>query len=94
MILAPVILARRPIRGHDSESASLALAASAGCVAYLAVNALFDAMSYPQSPYLFFFVAAITTIAAAGRAGDVVPSREELSPAGVSNLRATADAVS
>ena len=76
MILAPIILARRGIRGEDPEVSSLALAASAGCVAYLVVNVLFDAMSFPQAPYMFFMVAAITTIAAAGPAGNVVSARE------------------
>jgi hypothetical protein len=76
MILAPVLIARRTIRARDPNAASLALAASAGCVAYLVVNALFDAMSFPQAPYMFFMVAALTTIAAAGPAGNVQPARE------------------
>lgn len=75
MIAAPVFLARRSIRGRDPRIEPLALAASAGCVAYLVVNALFDAMSFPQAPYMFFFVAALTTIAAAGPAGNVQPVR-------------------
>lgn len=66
MILAPPIAARRAIRARDSTVAPLALAASAGCVAYLAANALFDAMSFPQAPYMFFIVAALATVAAAG----------------------------
>ena len=76
MILAPILLSRRAIRSRDPTVAPLALAASAGCVAYLVVNALFDAMSFPQAPYMFFMVAGLTTIAAAGPAGDVVPARE------------------
>jgi hypothetical protein len=76
MILAPVVSARRAIRGRDPDAASLALAASAGCIAYLVVNALFDAMSFPQAPYMFFMVAALTTIAAAGPAGNVQPTRQ------------------
>ena len=76
MVLAPVVLARRAIRGRDPTVASLALAGSSGCVAYFVVSALFDAFSYPQAPYMFFFVAAITTIAAAGPEGNVVPTRE------------------
>ena len=56
----------------------LALAGSAGCVAYLVANALFDAMSFPQAPYMFFIVAALTTVAAAGPEGNVVPTREEI----------------
>lgn len=71
MIVAPVVSARRTIRGRDPDAASLALAASAGCIAYLVVNALFDAMSFPQAPYMFFMVAALTTIAAGGPEGNV-----------------------
>jgi hypothetical protein len=78
MILAPVLTARRAIRARDPAVSSLALAASAGCIAYFVVNALFDAMSFPQAPYMFFMVAALTVIAAAGPAGNVVPSRERV----------------
>ncbi|MFI5004104.1 MAG: O-antigen ligase family protein [Solirubrobacterales bacterium] len=78
MILAPILIARRAIRTRDPAVSSLALAASAGCVAYLMVNALFDAMSFPQAPYIFFMVAALTVIASAGPAGNVVPSRERV----------------
>ena len=77
MILAPVIVARRAIRTRDPAVAPLALAASAGCVAYFVVNALFDAMSFPQAPYVFFVVAALTIIASAGPEGNVMPVREE-----------------
>ena len=75
MVLAPVALARRAIRSRDPTVASLALAGSAGCVAFFAVSALFDALSYPQAPYMFFMVAALTTIAAAGPEGNVQPTR-------------------
>jgi len=75
MILAPVIAARRAIRARDPAVSSLALAASAGCVAYLVVNALFDAVSFPQAPYMFFVVAALATISSAGPAGNVQPAR-------------------
>jgi hypothetical protein len=78
MILAPVLAARRAIRARDPAVSSLALAASAGCIAYFVVNALFDAMSFPQAPYMFFMVAALTVIASAGPAGNVVPSRERV----------------
>jgi hypothetical protein len=76
MILAPVIVARKAIRSRDPAVASLALAASAGCVAYFVVNALFDAMSFPQAPYMFFVVAALATVSSAGPAGTVEPTRE------------------
>jgi hypothetical protein len=78
MILAPVFTARRAIRGRDPDVASLALASSAGCIAYLVVSALFDAFSFPQAPYMFFFVAALTVIASAGPEGNVQPLRERV----------------
>ncbi len=74
MVLSPVILARRAIRARDPVVAPLALASSAGCVAFFVVGALFDAFSYPQAPYMFFLVAALTTIAAAGPEGNVAPT--------------------
>jgi len=70
-----VLAARRAIRSRDPAVSSLALAAAAGCVAYLVVNALFDAMSFPQAPYMFFVVAALATISSAGPAGNVQPAR-------------------
>jgi len=76
MILAPVFTARRAIRTRGPTIASLALATSGGCIAFLVVCALFDALSFPQAPYMFFVVAALTTIAAAGPEGNVQPSRE------------------
>jgi O-antigen ligase len=75
MILAPVITARRAIRARDPSLSPLALAASGGCVAYFVVNALFDALSFPQAPYMFFVVAALATIASAGPEGNVQPAR-------------------
>jgi hypothetical protein len=76
MILTPVLLARSAIRTRGPTVSSLALATSGGCIAFLVVCALFDALSFPQAPYMFFLVAALTTIAAAGPEGNVVPSRE------------------
>jgi len=76
LILAPVVLARSAIRTRGPTVSSLALAASSGCVAFFVVCALFDALSFPQAPYMFFLVAALTTIAAAGPEGNVVPRRE------------------
>jgi O-antigen ligase len=65
MILAPVIAARKARRSRDPELARAAIAASAGCVAFLVVNALFDAFTYSQVPYLFFILAAMCTVASA-----------------------------
>jgi polysaccharide biosynthesis protein PslJ len=76
MILAPVFLARKAIRSREPPAAALALAGSAACVAFLVACALFDALGFPQAPYMFFIVAALTTIASAGPAGNVVPLRE------------------
>jgi hypothetical protein len=76
MIIAPVFTAHRAIRRRDPEVSSLALAGGAGCIAYLVVNALFDAMSFPQAPYMFFVVAALTTIAAGGPEGNSESVRE------------------
>jgi hypothetical protein len=76
MILAPVVIARRAIRTRPPPVASLALATSAGCVAFLFACPLFDALSFPEVPYLFFLMAALTTIVAAGPEGNVEPTRE------------------
>lgn len=76
MILTPVVMARAAIRTRGPTISSLALATSGGCIAFLVVCVLFDALSFPQAPYMFFSVAALTTIAAAGPEGNVVPSRE------------------
>jgi hypothetical protein len=78
MIVAPVLTARRVIRARDPVVEPLALAASAGCVAYLVVNALFDTLSFPQAPYMFFIIAALATITAGGPAGNVQPARERV----------------
>lgn len=75
MILAPVALARRTIRARAPGVSSMALAASGACVAFLVVSALFDSMGFTEAPYMFFLVAALTTIAAAGPAGNVASVR-------------------
>jgi hypothetical protein len=67
-------VAGRKIRGSDRAASSLALATSAGCLAFLVVNALFDTMSFPQAPYIFFIVAALSTIAASGPQGNCEPA--------------------
>ncbi len=76
LIVAPIITAHRAIRHGPPDVASLALAGAAGCFAFLVVNGLFDALSFPQAPYMFFAVAAITTIAAAGPEGTEEPMTE------------------
>lgn len=76
MILAPVVMARAAIRKRGPTIASLSLAASGGCIAFLIACGLFDALSFPQAPYMFFVVAALTTVVAAGPEGNVLPARE------------------
>jgi O-antigen ligase len=73
MILSPVVAARRAIRGLDRAAASLALAAAAGCVAFLVLNTLFDTLAFPQAAYMFFTVAAISTIVSSGTDGNCEP---------------------
>jgi hypothetical protein len=76
MILAPVVSAHRAIRSRALNVSSLALAGAGGCLAFLVACALFDALAFPQAPYMFFMVAALATIAAAGPEGNVRLSRE------------------
>jgi hypothetical protein len=76
LILAPVVLARKAIRLRGPTVSSLALAASAGCVAFFVACALFDSWSYSEPSYIFFLLGGLTTIAAAGPEGNVEPSRE------------------
>lgn len=75
MILAPVFIAHAAIRSRGPTIASLVLATSSGCIAFLVASALLDSLYFPQAPYMFFVVAALTTIAAAGPRGNVEPSR-------------------
>lgn len=76
MILAPVFAAHRMIRARAPAVSSLALAGAGGCIAFFVACALFDALSFPQAPYMFFMIAALTTIAAAGPEGNARPIRE------------------
>jgi hypothetical protein len=72
MIVAPVLAARKARRSRDPDLARTAIAASAGCVAFLVVNALFDAFTYSEVPYLFFILAAMCTVASAAEAPEPV----------------------
>ena len=56
------------------------------------VNALFDAMSFAQAPYMFFMIAALTTIAVAGPAGNVRSLNPRHRPARVPARPALAEA--
>jgi O-antigen ligase len=65
MVLAALAVAHRAIRRRSPMRASPLIAAAAGCAAYGVVSATFDAMSFPQAPYTFFFVAGLIAAAAA-----------------------------
>jgi polysaccharide biosynthesis protein PslJ len=73
------------IRGPDPRRASLALAC-AGAVAVMAVvTLLFDNLSFPHVPYLFFFIAALIVVLrerspAMGTAPATVPIRTRARP--------------
>jgi polysaccharide biosynthesis protein PslJ len=62
MLIAPILVAGKAIRSRDPARASPALCAAAGCVAYVVVNALFDAQSFVQAPYMFGVMAAICVV--------------------------------
>jgi O-antigen ligase len=78
MILAPVVAAHKTIRRRRRDISSLALAGAAGCIAFGVACALFDALAFPQAPYMFFMIAAIATIAAGGPEGNCTPLPELL----------------
>ena len=62
MIGAIVGVARRPIRARGPTDAPVALAAAAAAVGFLVVSTLFDVMSFPHSPYLVLFMAALLAV--------------------------------
>ena len=72
MVLSALAVAHRVIRTGDPLRAPPAIAAAAGCAAYGVVSATFDAMSFPQAPYAFFFVAGLI---AASASVDIGPAR-------------------
>lgn len=64
MILAPVFIVRNVARSDNPLRGPPALAAAAGCIAFAVATGLYDILSFPQAPYLFFFLAAMCTTAA------------------------------
>jgi O-Antigen ligase len=71
MVIAPLVTARGVVRRAEDRAPPI-IAAAAGCTAYAVVSATFDAMSFPQAPYSFFFMAGLIAAAATGR---VEPTR-------------------
>ena len=65
MIAAALALAHRTIkRGPTPTRRSIALAAAGGFAAFGVASTLFDVFSFPQVPYLFFFIAGMCSVAA------------------------------
>jgi O-antigen ligase len=75
MIIAPIVGARRARRSRDPTIARTAIAASAGCLAFLVVNVLFDTFSYSQAPYMFFILAAFCVVASGAESPEGSPQR-------------------
>ena len=69
MIGATLAIAHPVARSRDPTRSSYALAAAAGCAVFGVVTALFDVLSFPQVPYMFFFLAGMITVAASRGAG-------------------------
>lgn len=64
MVIAPIMDARKARRSRrDPAIARVAIASSAGCLAFLVVNGLFDALSFSEAPYMFFLLAGMCVVA-------------------------------
>jgi len=61
MLWTPVVAARRLVR-RSAAHAEIAVAAAAGCTAFAAVSATYDAMGFGQAIYSFLFAAALIAI--------------------------------
>ncbi len=79
MIVTPLLVVRSLLRSDNPLRGPPALAAAAGCLTFGVATALYDVLSFPQAPYLFFFMAAMCTCAASvevpARARAPEPSR-------------------
>ncbi len=64
LIAAVIIVGHRAGRSPDPVRASVGAAAVAAAVAYGVANVVFDALAFPQAPYLFFFIAGLAVVAA------------------------------
>jgi O-antigen ligase len=67
LLLLGVVAAARPaLRSRDPSRAPPALAAACAAVALGVAAALFDCFAYPQTPYVFLFVAALAVVCSDG----------------------------
>ena len=62
MMIAVVAAVRRTIHSRDPVLAPVALAAAGAAVAYLTVSTLFDALSFPHTPYIFLTFAGFAAV--------------------------------
>jgi hypothetical protein len=63
MMLAVPLMSRGLLRSRDERGASAGLIAISATAAFAVANALFDAMAFPQVPYMFFFLAGMVVVA-------------------------------
>ena len=75
MVLSVVATAHRTILARDRIRSDTALAAAASAVAFAISTVLFDVLSFPQAPYLFFFVAGLAVVAASPLSLDPLRAR-------------------
>jgi O-antigen ligase len=66
LIFAPILAVHRRARRSLTLEDDLMGAIAAGCAAFFVSNFLYDAFSFRQGPYVFFFLAALAA-AAVGR---------------------------
>ena len=74
LVAAAMALAHGVVRrGLDADRRRMGLVALAGLVPFAVANALFDALSFTEVPYLFCIVAGFASVAAANRLPGPVP---------------------
>lgn len=67
IILAVIRVAHRAGRVRDPMRRSVAVSVVAAAVVYAVTNAVFDALAFPQAPYMLLFVAALAVVALHGQ---------------------------
>jgi O-Antigen ligase len=84
MLIGSLVTAHGVIRRAGGRAPPI-VAAAAGCAAYGMASGTFDAMSFPQAPYSFFFVAGLIAAAASVRGDNVEQTPSEM-PATLSSI--------
>ncbi len=80
LIFAAALVAHRVVWSRSPSRAPPAVAIVAAVAAFAVANAVFDALSFAQAPYLFFFVAALATVLAQPQAALPTPGLRRASP--------------